>query len=261
MSNAEGLNPTERFTGLADCYARYRPSYPSEAIDCLIHECALSPNSTVVDIGCGTGISTRLLAERGLRVIGVDPNADMLTTAKQTPLGNVAGGIDYRQGKAEETGLDSGIAKAVTAFQAFHWFSNDATIGEFHRILEPRGWLALMWNDRDDSDPLTAAYHRILTSTPEGQAITNSWRTSTAILDNSPWFERPRAFTFSSEQLLNEEGLIGRALSASYAPREPIPLEKMKQGLRDLFARSQVDGIVRMRYQVHLFLAKRTERG
>ncbi len=38
MSDAEDLNPTGRFTGLADCYARYRPSYPSEAIDCLVQD-------------------------------------------------------------------------------------------------------------------------------------------------------------------------------------------------------------------------------
>ncbi len=258
MSNAEGLNPTGRFTGLADCYARYRPSYPSEAIYCLIQECALTPKSTVVDIGCGTGISSRLLAERGLRVIGVDPNADMLTTARQTAPRNSSAAIEYRYGKAEETGLDPGIAKAVTAFQAFHWFSNDATLAEFHRILEPRGWLALIWNDRDDRDPLTSAYHKILSNSAEGRAITNSWRTSTDILKATPWFEPPRTFTFPSEQILDEEGLIGRAMSASYAPREPVALEKMKQELRDLFASSQVDGIVHMRYQVHLFLAKRT---
>ncbi len=50
-------------------------------------------------------------------------------------------------------------------------------------------------------------------------------------------------------------------MSASYAPREPVALEKMKQELRYLFASSQVDGMVRMRYQVHLFLAKRTDHG
>ncbi|HEV8059660.1 MAG TPA: class I SAM-dependent methyltransferase [Gemmataceae bacterium] len=261
MSNTEGLNPTGRFTGLAHCYARYRPSYPPQAIDCLLCECGLAACSTVVDIGCGTGISSRLLAERGLRVIGIDPNADMLTTAKQTQLGDVSGSIDYRQGKAEETGLDSGIARAVTAFQAFHWFSNEATLEEFHRILEPRGWLALIWNDRDDRDPLTSAYHKILSNSAEGRAITNSWRTSTDILRKTPWFQPPSTFTFPSEQILNEEGLIGRAMSASYAPREPVALEKMKQELRDLFASSQVDRNVRMHYQVHLFLAKRSDHG
>ena len=253
-----GLNPTGRFTGLADCYAKYRPGYAPAAIDCMVRECGLDPNCTVVDVGCGTGISTRLLAERGLRVIGVDPNLDMLSTAKETAF-NSPIPIEYRQGEAEAAGLDSSVAKAVTAFQAFHWFKGEAALAEFHRVLVPSGWLALVWNDRDDSDPLTAAYHKILSSSREGQKIADSWRTSSAILNNSPWFEPPRTFTLPSEQSLDEEGLIGRAMSASYAPREPEALEQMKVNLRQLFAASQVDGIVRMRYQVNLFLAQRKQ--
>ena len=257
MSNAERWNPTERFTGLADCYARHRPSYPATAIDCLLRECGLTPNSTVADVGCGTGISTRLLAERGLYVIGVEPNAEMLTTAKQTPMADNRGSIGYRQAKAEETGLECGWANAVTAFQSFHWFNGPAALAEFHRILRPNGWLALMWNDRDATDPLGSAYHQILNSTTEGRAIAASWRNSSDILYSTTLFDAPRTFTFTSEQVLDEEGLIGRALSASYAPREPALVEKMKLALRDVFARSQVGGSVRMRYQVSLYLAKR----
>ncbi len=115
----------------------------------------------------------------------------MLSTAKRTPLGKVAGSIDYRQGKAQETGLDSGIAKAVTAFQAFHWFSNDATLAEFHRILEPQGRLALMWNDRDDRDPLTSAYHKILSNSAEGRCHNQFLRSSTDILKKTAYFEPP----------------------------------------------------------------------
>jgi SAM-dependent methyltransferase len=260
MADPIGLNPTGRFTGLADCYAKYRPSYAPAAIDCLLRECGLGRGSTVVDVGCGTGISTRLLAERGLRVIGVDPNLDMLTNAKETAFDSPIP-VKYRQGEAEVTGLDSSIAKAVTAFQAFHWFKGEEALAEFHRVLAPNGWLALVWNDRDNNDPLTAAYHKILSSTFEGQKITNSWRTSSAILDHSPWFEPPRTFTLPSEQSLDEEGLIGRAMSASYAPKEPAALEKMKLDLRQLFSTSQVQGIVRMRYQVNIFLAKRKDPG
>jgi SAM-dependent methyltransferase len=255
-----GLNPTGRFTGLADCYAKYRPSYAPAAIDCLVRECGLSSGSTVVDVGCGTGISTRLLAERGLRVIGVDPNLDMLSSARETTFDSPIP-IEYRRGEAEATGLDSSIPSAVTAFQAFHWFDREKALADFHRILQPGGWLALVWNDRDDNDPLTFAYHKILSSTLEGQAITSFWSKSTDVLFSTRWFEPPRTFTLQSDQSLDEEGLIGRAMSASYAPREPGALEKMKLDLRQLFAASQVDGIVRMRYQVNLFLAKRRDQG
>ena len=183
----------------------------------------------------------------------------MLTTARET-LDVYA--IVYCQGRADGFGFRHRHCGAVTAFQAFHWFDGPAALAEFNRILEPRGWLALIWNDRDDSDPLTAAYHQILTSTPQAQAIANSWRQSSAILSNTPWFERPRTFTFPLDQVLEEEGLIGRAFSASYAPREPALVEKTKLALRELFARYQVNGISSHALPGQpLFLARRMERG
>ncbi len=257
MSSSAGLNPTGRFTGLAQGYAKYRPSYPTQAIDCLIQECGLSPGSTVVDIGCGTGISTRLLADRKLHVIGIDPNDDMLSTARNTTRSENSGTIEYHIGKAEATGLPAGFAKAVTAFQAFHWFGGEEALAEFHRLLVSDGSVALMWNDRDDSDPLTAAYHDILASTREGEAIANSWRKSSDVLFHLRWFEAPRTFTFDSDQVLDEDGLIGRAMSASYAPRDPGPREKMTGELRQLFHQHQAGGVVRMRYQVSLFVARK----
>lgn len=258
MFSNDQFNPTGRFTGLAEGYARNRPSYPPAALECLIREARLTRNSTVVDVGCGTGIATRLLAERGLRVIGVEPNVDMLRAAKTTPTANSCLPIEYVLAKAEKTGLQSGIAAAVTAFQAFHWFDQQAALAEFHRLLEPEGYLAILWNERDEADPLTVGYDQILRVTPEAAAMARPWRQASDILFANAWFERPDLSTFPSEQVLDEQGLIGRALSASYAPREPAQVEKMTRSLRELFARHQQDGIVRMRYQVSLYLARRT---
>ncbi len=38
-----------------------------------------------MDVGCGTGISTRLFAARGVRVIGIDPNDEMRARAEVAP--------------------------------------------------------------------------------------------------------------------------------------------------------------------------------
>jgi SAM-dependent methyltransferase len=259
MFSSEGWDPTGRFTGLAAGYAKHRPSYPREAIDCLIQQCRLHAGSTVADVGCGTGISTRLLAARGLHVIGVEPNADMMAAAQGTAPEDESGVIEYRDGQAENTGLPASCAAAVTAFQSFHWFDGERALAEFHRILAPGGCLALVWNDRDDTDPLTRAYHDILIGSLEGQAVTSSWRQSSEILNHSRWFALPRVFTFSSDQILDEEGLVGRALSASYAPREPANREKLVAGLRDLFKNAEQNGLVRMRYQVNLFVSQRAD--
>ena len=42
---------------------------------------------------------------------------------------------------------------AVIAAQSFHWFANDKSISEIHRVLIPGGKLGLVWNMRDHSVP------------------------------------------------------------------------------------------------------------
>src|SRR5436305_13648679 len=83
MSDVERFHPTTRFSGRADLYARHRPDYPAAARDFLIGRCGLgAPGALLVDVGCGTGISARLFAARGVRVVGVEPNEDMRALAE-----------------------------------------------------------------------------------------------------------------------------------------------------------------------------------
>lgn len=215
MASDDGRDPTSRFTGLAELYARGRPGYPPEAIDFVLATCHLESGSVLVDVGCGTGISSRLFAARGLHVIGIDPNADMRVRA------SAEGGpvIEYRDGWAESTGMPPGSADAVLAAQAFHWFEPDPTLREFHRILRPRGWMVLFWNTRDSEDPFTRGYSAIVERLPDS-------RRSEAIgleaedLTRGGLFQEALVRRFPSAQVLDEDGLIVRALSSSYAPRE-----------------------------------------
>src|SRR5439155_17024812 len=124
----------ERFTGLADVYAQCRPDYPAAAIDFILAHRSLKPGATLVDVGCGTGISSRLFAARGLRVIGIDPNADMRRRAEAEPTPPGAPAPIYRDGRGEATGLSDASANAVLAAQAFHWFDAEAALREAYRI-------------------------------------------------------------------------------------------------------------------------------
>src|SRR5262245_19448110 len=94
------VDPRERFTQTADRYDRYRPSYPGALIDWIIKTAGLSPGAPVADIGCGTGISSRLFAAQGYEVIGIDPNQETLSRARQA-----GGGARYLCGEASATGL------------------------------------------------------------------------------------------------------------------------------------------------------------
>ena len=179
------------------------------------------PGMQVVDVGCGTGISTRLLAARGLNVIGIEPNGDMRRQAEAIgcPTGPAA---TFREGRAEATGLPAETASLVLVAQAFHWFATESTLREFHRILKhERLGLSLMWNEQDRSDPFTEAYFQALVRhSAEPQFAARTYHSSADVLLNSTLFESHPRIVFAHQQQLDEDQLIGRAFSASFAPRE-----------------------------------------
>jgi SAM-dependent methyltransferase len=246
---------------LADGYARFRPTYPPSAIDYVVERCKLGPTSLLVDVGCGTGISSRLFAERGVRVIGIDPNEDMLAKARSSAFHPQAASPVYHLGSAEATGLEACIADGVLAAQAFHWFDAALALAEFHRILKPGGWVILIWNERDETDRFTAAYGDVLRNWPETAAVEGSRARGGEPLMASSWFVDCERRLFSNEQELDKEGLIGRALSASYAPRDPAQVTRFTELISDVFKRFEQKGRVAMRYETSVYSARRRELG
>lgn len=253
MAELSRCNPTGRFTGLADLYAKYRPTYPDAAIDFIVARCGLGPATTLADVGCGTGISSRLFAARGVPVIGVEPNDEMRDRAA------AAHGVVYRPGRAEATGLASGSAAAVVAAQAFHWFSVEPTLREFHRVLRSGGRVALVWNERDEADPCTAAYGAVVRATPEAAGVEVPRGSAGGPLLASPLFEDCSRTVFANRQELDEEGVLGRAFSASYAPKEPAAAETFAAALRQFFVEWQADGKVILRYETTVYLARKRD--
>ena len=153
------MNPQRRFSNRAENYSKYRPSYPTEAIDCILQGLETKSQLVAADIGAGTGISSRLLADRGVRVIGIEPNVAMRQVAEVHPL------VEFRNGSAEATKLSDKSVDLVTCFQAFHWFNLEPTLKEFARILKAKGKIALLWNDRDvdGDDQFTCEHNYIIT--------------------------------------------------------------------------------------------------
>jgi len=257
MFNLSTMNPSRRFTGLADGYARHRPSYPAEAIDFLIHRLALSNRSLLVDVGSGTGISARLFAQRGIPVIGIEPNDEMRAKAELEPPAHGCPVPIYQRGTAEATGLSDGCADVVLCAQAFHWFEADRALAEFQRLLKPPGWVVLLWNERDESDTFTREYGDILRSVALLVREEKRRQSVGRALWHTPLFVDAQEVHFTNEQVLDEDGLIGRAFSVSYLPREGPERVAIENRLRDLFARGQQDGQVRLKYRTTSQMARR----
>ncbi len=155
--------------------------------------------------------------------------------------------------------MPTGFADAVLSAQAFHWFEPKATLGEFHRILKPGGWTVLMWNERDDRDPITAAYGAVIRTASNAAAIEDHRQARAGYaLRAIRLFHQAEQVTFHNQQTLDEGGLLGRAFSCSYAPHEPSERAAWADQLRRVFHQHQQDGTVVLSYETTIYLAQRT---
>lgn len=135
----------ERFSGFADLYDRGRPAPPEALVDLLAGLAGMDRPRCVVDLGCGTGLSTRVWADRAGRVIGIDASADMLRAARAR---TTAPNILYWRGLAQESGLPPRCADIVTMSAAIHWMPPGPVFAEIGRVLRPGG--AFAWYDTDE---------------------------------------------------------------------------------------------------------------
>jgi ubiquinone/menaquinone biosynthesis C-methylase UbiE len=241
--------PTERFSSRAEDYAKHRPTYPPEAIAQALANLGDPANLTAADIGAGTGISARLLADQGVQVIAIEPNAAMRSAAAFHPQ------VEFRAGTAEQTGLADQAIDLVLCCQSFHWFNQPVALAEFHRILKPSRRIALIWNDRDETDPFTQAHGQTIRQFSERRIYDNRRKAPDA-LANSPLFAQFRSQGFQHRQWLDREGLIGLALSASYAPPAATaqPFIASLNQLCDRWA--DATDQVSLAYRTYLYLAE-----
>ncbi len=247
---------SERFSGLAQSYSKSRPSYPQSAVDYIFETCQLKAGSTIADVGCGTGISSRLFARAGVHVIGVEPNEDMLSQAKENDTTS-GGTVEYRSGTAEATGLPDSCANLVLCAQAFHWFRSNESLAEFSRILKNDGYCALIWNERDHKIEATAAYGNVVIKYSNDPAIELKRGASGKDLILSNLFEMVGVFEFTNSQSLDLDALIGRAFSTSYMPHEGEQLKKAQSEIKEVFAQHSKDGLITLSYATTLYLARK----
>jgi SAM-dependent methyltransferase len=236
------IDSRARFAASAEHYDQHRPSYPPDLIDWIVATTGLAPRGCVADVGCGTGIATRLFAARGFDTVGVDPSEEMLAVARES------GGARYVRGEAAATTLPSGSVDLVIAAQCFHWFAVAPTLLELRRILRPGGWCSAFWNLRAPTPFMDGYYDLIRTYSSEYEILERQELAPDA-LKVAKGVESRHEAQFANRQSLDHAGLVGRAYSSSCVKHGVTDKAGFERGLSALFSRHESGGRIELQYR------------
>ena len=199
------------FGVVADEYNRLRPGPSPQALDWLLPEGV----TDVLEIGAGTGVLTRLLAERVARVTAVEPDDRM-----RAVLAAGTGGIEILAGRAEEIPTASSSFDVVIAASAWHWVDEERGVPEVARVLRPGGRLSLVWSGPDRSvDWMRSLWAGGIVFSPEEQADLDARRRRRHVVNvdiggTSPFLE-PETELFRWTRPMTKTDLV--ALSTTYS--------------------------------------------
>ena len=142
----QSLHPSAQkgFSLGAELYQQVRPSYPPEILVWLQDQLKVSENSTVIDLGSGTGKFLPFLLQTQAKVIAVEP-----VTAMREQLEQRYSTVECLQTSSDQLLVKDESINAIICAQSFHWFSNIETLKEMYRVLIPTGHVGLLWNQRD----------------------------------------------------------------------------------------------------------------
>ena len=250
------MEKPDQFTGKAAAYTKGRPLYARAALD-FLKEQGVNENARIADIGAGTGIFSKQLAENGATVFAVEPNEDMRKAAeiylKDTPNARC---ID---GSAENTTLPECSVDFISAAQAFHWFDKAAFRKECERISVPDGKIVLIWNVevfggdffRDFGEILKKLTIDDIPEEEKKDPYGSFFKQAEAFLKN---FKRVE---FDNTLYLNEETFLFKALSSSASPKKDDPrYGRFLRDLKDLFIQYEDGGKLIYPHKTVLYIGK-----
>lgn len=239
----------EKFTGKADVYDKYRPTYPAELIDWLWEK---THAQNVADIGAGTGIFTKCLSAKPWKITAVEPNADMLEKLRAN-----LPDVEIVNAPAESTGIAPNSIDLVTAATAFHWFDKEKFKTECQRIFTPKGRLVLVWNNHRENDFMHERDRVFLKYCGICNSASGSTEKEGDLFLRNEYFSEMEYFSVKHGMLMDEEQFVGYSLSHSYSLKKGDEnYEKFAEKLREIVRKFQRDGRVEVPYETTCYLGK-----
>lgn len=212
-------NNVNKFSGKAQIYNKYRSSYPTQCIDDIIATNPTNKNMIIADIGAGTGKLTELFLKRGIKVIAVEPNNDMINIAKEN-LREYENLIKFKEEPAESTKIADNSVDIVTVAQAFHWFDKESFKRECKRILKENGTIAIMWNFLDYKKELEGKILDIQKKYTKISFNASEEEKRDEDIEKFFEYENYKLKIYENSYLQNYENFIGNQLSMSYSLKE-----------------------------------------
>lgn len=208
----------DRFKGFADIYENSRPKMPDTVSEILKMYLGDYPD-ICVDLGSGTGLSSRTLAKKCKKVYGIEPSDDMRSEAEKHTMDN----IEYKKAFSDNTGLPDGFADAVICSQSFHWMEPISTLKEVSRILKRKGIFATVDNDwpavcnKEAEEEYCRLFKKVRMLEKNNSEIAESFirRNKENHLENiekSGLFDYSREIVFASEEKCDADRFFGIAM-------------------------------------------------
>jgi SAM-dependent methyltransferase len=204
-------------SGFAAGFDSNRPAPPPVLLDILCLAAQVDSPRLVIDLGSGTGLSTRPWAERADQVIGVEASPEMRAQA-ETATG--ADNVSFVQAYAQATGLPDGEADLVTCSQALHWMEPEPTFAEAARLLRPGGVFAAYDYDWPPvvNWEVESAFEEVLRRVragrrPDGGPMRFSKEGHLDRIKGSGHFRYAREIVFHSRDRADAQRIVGMAFS------------------------------------------------
>ncbi len=218
------INNVERFSGFESEYNRYRPKAPDIVVEVLTTYLGRNP-SIVVDLGCGTGLSSFIWKDYADQIIGVEPNDDMRGKAQETLSQlNGANHISFVRGYSNQLEIGSATVDLLTCSQSFHWMEPDSTLKEVSRILREGGIFAaydcdwpptVNWKIEDQYVQLMDKVDLLIRQQARKETMVKKWPKDEHLknMRDSKVFRFTKEIMFHSREVCDAKRYVGLALS------------------------------------------------
>ncbi len=213
-----------RFRTAAAHYRTGRPDYAPLLIRRVARFTGLTPQSRVLDLGCGPGLLAVAFAPFAAEVVAIDPEPEMLARVAEQAVANVRA----RLGSSHDLGPELGRLRLVTMGRSFHWMDRAETLRRLDGLIEPGGAVALFSADHPElpynawAEEFRALCRRYTDDEARpGRHRRPGWVRHEALLLESP-FSHLEAVAVIERRSVPAASLIDRALSMSSTSPERL---------------------------------------